>query len=153
MNYSYEIFPVCKKERVVDDDRPTWIEYFKKLVLATSERSPCARLKVGCMFVKENRIISLGYNGFLPDCKHVSIIRDDHEQATVHAEQNALCDCAKRGVSTNNCTAYITHYPCIICTRLLLACGVEKIYYVFDYKNDDLVEYFCNLKNVEIIKI
>lgn len=152
MDYSYKIFSVCKEENVVDD-RPTWTDYFKKLVIATSERSPCKRLQVGCILVKENRIISLGYNGFLPNCKHESIIRDDHEQATIHAEQNAICDCAKRGVSTNGCIAYITHYPCIICTRLLLACGIEKIYYILDYKNDELVEYFCKLKNVNIIKI
>ena len=48
----------------------------------------------------------------------------------VHAEQNAITDCAKRGVSTNNCDAYITHYPCIICTRLLLASGIKEIKYI-----------------------
>ena len=99
--------------------RLSWNEYFAKIVKTTSERSPCERLKVGCLLVKDNRIISQGYNGFLPGCPHNSIIRQNHEQATVHAEQNAISDCAKRGVSCNNATAYITHYPCIICTRLL----------------------------------
>ena len=90
--------------------RLSWTEYFKELAIVTSTRSPCERLQVGCVLVKDNRIISMGYNGFLPNCEHKSIIRDDHEQATVHAEQNAICDCAKRGVSTYNCIAYITHY-------------------------------------------
>lgn len=123
--------------------RPSWDEYFKEIVQVTAKRSPCERLQVGCLLVHSNRIISQGYNGFLPGCEHRSIIRDGHEQATVHAEQNALADCAKRGVSCAGCTAYITHYPCIICCRLLLASGITKIKYIHDYKNDSLVQYFC----------
>ena len=134
-------------------NRPSWNDYFKEIVLATLKRSPCDRLKVGCLLVLDNRIISQGYNGFLPGCPHISIVRDNHEQATVHAEQNALCDCAKRGVSCNNSIVYISHYPCLICTRLLLASGISKIYYINDYKNDELVEVFCKEKNVDIIKI
>ena len=134
-------------------DRPDWDSYFKEIVQVTSKRSPCDRLKVGCLLVKDNRIISQGYNGFLPGCIHKSVVRDGHEQATVHAEQNALCDCAKRGVSCSESIAYITHYPCIICTRLLLASGINKIKYIEDYKNDDLVSYFCDQLNVNITKI
>ena len=130
--------------------RPTWNEYFKRIVLVTKERSPCERLQVGCLLVKNNRIISQGYNGFLPGCEHKSIVRNNHEQATVHAEQNALADCAKRGVSCFESTAYVTHYPCIICCRLLLASGIKHIKYIDDYKNDELVSYFCNNSNVTI---
>ena len=111
------------------------------------------RLQVGCLLVKDNRIISQGYNGFLPGCPHKSIVRNNHEQATIHAEQNALADCAKRGVSCLGSTAYITHYPCIICCRLLLASGIREIKYLEDYKNDDLVKYFSDQLNVSIIKI
>lgn len=134
-------------------ERPDWDEYFKEIVQVTSKRSPCHRLKVGCLLVHNNRIISQGYNGFLPDCLHKSIIRNDHEQATIHAEQNAICDCAKRGVSTLNCIVYVTHYPCIICTRVLLASGISEIKYIEDYKNDELVEYFCKQKNIVITKL
>ena len=95
----------------MDSKRPSWDEYFTKIVKVTSERSPCNRLHVGCLLVKDNRIVSQGYNGFLPWCEHTSIVRGDHEQAVVHAEQNALMDCAKRGVSCNESTAYVTHYP------------------------------------------
>ena len=133
--------------------RPDWNTYFKEIVEVTAKRSPCERMKVGCLLVKDNRIVSQGYNGFLPGCPHTSIVRDNHEQATIHAEQNAICDCAKRGVSTIDCTAYITHYPCIICTRLLLASGISKIYYINYYKNDDLVEYFIQQKKVVISKL
>ena len=133
--------------------RPSWDEYFKEIVLVTTKRSSCNRLQVGCLLVKDNRIISQGYNGFLPGCPHKSILREGHEQATVHAEQNAICDCAKRGVSCDDCIAYISHYPCIICTRLLIAAGIKKIKYINDYKNDDLVKILTIQANVDIIQI
>ena len=123
--------------------RPTWDEYFKEIVQVTAKRSPCDRLHVGCILVKDKRIVSQGYNGFLPGADHRSIVRDGHEQATVHAEQNAIADCAKRGVSCQGCTAYITHYPCIMCFRLLVASGIHLIKYIHDYKNDDLVAYMA----------
>ena len=134
-------------------ERPDWDTYFKEIVQVTSKRSPCERLQVGCLLVKDNRIISQGYNGHLPGAPHKSIVRNNHEQATVHAEQNAICDCAKRGVSCKNAVAYITHYPCVICTRLLLAADISEIKYIDDYKNDELVSYFCNEKKVSIQKI
>ena len=134
-------------------NRLNWNEYFAKIVSVTAERSSCHRLHVGCLLVKNNRIISQGYNGHLPGCKHESIVRNNHEQATVHAEQNAICDCAKRGVSCEGATAYVTHYPCIICCRLLLASGIKQIIYLEDYKNNELVKYFCNELNVQLIKL
>tara|TARA_B100001094_G_scaffold100531_2_gene96659 strand:- start:8970 stop:9389 length:420 start_codon:yes stop_codon:yes gene_type:complete len=137
----------------MEKERLSWDEYFSKIVRVTSERSPCRRLQVGCLLVKENRIISQGYNGFLPGCPHESILRDNHEQATLHAEQNALMDCAKRGVSCKGATAYITHYPCIICARLLLAAEIKKIKYIDDYKNDELVSVFSEQCGVSILKL
>lgn len=133
--------------------RPSWDDYFKEIVLVTKKRSSCERLQVGCLLVKDNRIISAGYNGFLPGCPHKSIVRNNHEQATIHAEQNALADCAKRGVSCLNSTAYITHYPCIICCRLLLAAEIKEIKYINDYKNDELVDVFCRQCDVKITKL
>ena len=123
------------------------------IVLVTKKRSACERLQVGCLLVKDNRIISAGYNGFLPGCPHKSIVRNNHEQATIHAEQNALADCAKRGVSCLNATAYITHYPCIICCRLLLAAEIKEIKYIEDYKNDELVDVFCKQCDVKVTKL
>ena len=135
------------------EKRLSWDEYFSKIVKVTSERSPCERLHVGCVLVKDNRIISNGYNGFLPGFKHESIVIDDHEQATVHAEQNAITDCAKRGVSCNGAIAYITHYPCIICTRLLIASGIKEIKYLNDYRNNYLVSRFCTEGNIKLKKL
>ena len=131
--------------------RPSWEEYFKIIVQNTATRSPCHRLQVGCLLVRDNRIISQGYNGFLPGANHESIIENNHEQATVHAEQNAIADCAKRGVSCNECTAYITHYPCYNCMKLMVSSGIIKIKYINDYKNDENIEKISS--NVKIIKI
>ena len=133
--------------------RPSWDEYFKEIVQVTAKRSSCSRLHVGCILVKDNRIISQGYNGFLPGCPHESIVRNNHEQSTIHAEQNAITDCAKRGVSCNNSTVYITHYPCINCCKLLLASGIKSIKYINDYKNDELVDVFLQQCDVVIEKI
>ena len=135
------------------EHRPTWDEYFTQIVKVAASRSSCKRLNVGCLLVKDNRIISQGYNGFLPGCPHKSIVRNNHEQSTVHAEQNAIADCAKRGASCENSTAYITHYPCIICCKLLLASGIKKIKYINDYKNDELVSEYCKDCSVDIIKL
>jgi dCMP deaminase len=134
-------------------NRPSWDDFFTKIVCATRERSPCERLKVGCLIIKDNRIVSTGYNGFLPGAPHTSIVRNNHEQATIHAEQNALCDCAKRGVSCNDATVYVTHYPCIICARLMLAAGIREIKYLHDYKNDELVKKLADQINVKLIPL
>jgi dCMP deaminase len=80
-------------------------------------------------------------------------VRDGHEQATIHAEQNAITDCAKRGVSTDGSMAYITHYPCINCMKFLLAAGIVHIFYIHDYKNDNLVPYFSDISKVDVEQI
>ena len=102
--------------------------------------------------MKDNRIISQGYNGFLPGCPHESKVVDNHEQATVHAEQNAITDCAKRGVSCNGTDAYITHYPCVNCMKLLCASGIQNIYYINNYNNDALVYYFFQQSNIQSLQ-
>ena len=134
-------------------NRLSWDEYFKEMVSVTAKRSSCERLNVGCILVKDNRIIAQGYNGFLPGCPHKSIVRDNHELATVHAEQNTIADCAKRTISCDGATAFITHYPCLNCTKILLAAGIKEIKYINDYKNDKLVWIFTNQSNIKIIKL
>ena len=133
--------------------RPSWDEYFKGMATMTSTRSTCNRLHVGCVFVKNNRVISQGYNGFLPGCDHTSVMKNGHEMGTIHAEQNAVTDCAKRGVSCDDAIAYVTHYPCIYCMKILCAAGIKNIKYINDYHNDDLVSYFATQSKVTITKI
>ena len=136
------------------EERISWNDYFMSIALLVSCRSCCERLHVGCVIVnKDNHIVSVGYNGFLAGTPHKSRIRDNHEQGTIHAEQNAITYAAKFGVSVNNCIAYITHYPCINCTKILISSGIKQIYYHEDYKNDILVEEILSDSQIKINKI
>lgn len=125
-------------------DRPSWDQYFMSAALLFSLRSACERLHVGCVLVsggkRPNRIVAAGYNGFLPGAPHTSHVREGHEQATVHAEQNAIADAARRGISLEGATAYISHFPCINCAKILASSGIICIKYHWDYRNDPLVQ-------------
>jgi len=122
-----------------------------------SSRSACDRLHVGCVMVSSgehrNRIIAAGYNGFLPGAPHDSRLRDGHEQATVHAEQNAIADAARRGVSLQGATAYITHYPCINCAKIMAAAGISAVKYHMDYRNDEIVAELLGGAKISIDKL
>ena len=71
----------------------------------------------------------------------------------MHAEINAICDCANRGVSVKGSTIYISHYPCINCCKAILASGISEIFYIDDYKNDPIVKQLVQQKNIQIKKI
>jgi len=138
--------------------RPTWDEYFMATAVLISTRSSCERLNVGCVIVTaggshKNRIVAAGYNGHLPGSPHTSRIRDGHEQATVHAEQNAISDAARRGSSVEGCTAYVTHYPCINCAKILASAGIAKICYRLDYHNDPLVKPLLAEAGIQIVQL
>ena len=79
--------------------RLDWDEYFMSIAVLASQRSPCTRLNVGSVIVKNNRLVSMGYNGFIPGAPHISRVKDNHEQSIIHSEINAITDCAKRGAS------------------------------------------------------
>ncbi|WP_309397299.1 deoxycytidylate deaminase [Cerasicoccus maritimus] len=138
-------------------ERPSWDQYFMATALLISSRSSCERLHVGAVMVSAgahpNRIIAAGYNGFLPGHPHQSRVRDDHEQGTVHAEQNAVADAARRGISVQGATAYVTHFPCINCTKILLSAGIATIKYRHDYKNDPIAMELLREAGVEVIKL
>ena len=122
------------------NERINWDEYFMSIALLASCRSPCERLHVGSTIVKNNRIISMGYNGFIPGAPHISRVQDNHEQSIIHSEVNAITDCAKRGTSLEGAKIYITHYPCPNCFRSIAACGIKEIYYHNDYNNNPIVQ-------------
>lgn len=116
-----------------------WDDYFMAIAKLASQRSPCTRLHVGSVIVRDNRLISMGYNGFIAGCAHISHVRDGHEQATIHSEINAIADCAKRGVSLDGAKIYITHYPCLNCFKTICSSGIVEIIYAEDYNNDELI--------------
>ena len=134
------------------NERMEWDEYFMSIALLSSCRSPCCRLHVGSVIVKDNRIISMGYNGFIAGAKHISRVVDNHEQAIIHSEVNAITDCARRGTSLENSKIYVTNYPCCNCFRTIASCGIKEIIYLNDYKNDPIVNDLATDANIIIRK-
>ena len=118
------------------NNRLDWDDYFMSIAILTSLRSPSIKKKVGCVIVKNKRIIATGYNGFPPKVEHKSILVDGKEINTIHAEQNAISQCAKMGISCDECELYVTHYPCINCSKIIVASGINKIYYLNDNHNE-----------------
>ena len=120
--------------------RPTWEEYFLEVMHALQKRATCDRGKCACVIVKDNQILCTGYVGApagLPHCDDVGhLIRasvevdgklHDHCIRTVHAEQNAICQAAKRGVAIDGATIYVGMTPCRTCAMLLISCGIKKV--------------------------
>jgi dCMP deaminase len=135
-----------------NNERLVWDEYFMSIALLASCRSPCERLHVGSVIVKNNRLISMGYNGFIPGAPHISRVQDNHEQSIIHSEINAITDCAKRGVSLEGAKIYVTHYPCPNCFRCIAACGIKEIYYHNDYNNNPIVQELATDSDILIKK-
>lgn len=135
------------------EKRLTWEQYFSLIVNVTKLRSSCERLKVGCLIVKNNRILSSGYNGHIAGTPHQSYVENNHEQLTIHAEVNAVSYASKNGININNSTAYITHYPCPNCTKTLIASGIKEIYYLNDYKNSKVSNMLLQSAGIKVNKI
>jgi dCMP deaminase len=137
--------------------RPSWDEYFMATAILIATRSNCERLHVGCVIVaageRKNRLVAAGYNGYLPGTPHVSRVRDGHEQATVHAEQNAVADAARRGSSVAGCIAYVTHYPCVSCAKMMAAAGIAEIRFRSDYRNDPFVARLMADAGVKLLRL
>jgi len=121
--------------------RPSWDEYFLELADAVSKRATCDRGRSGCVVVRDKRILVTGYVGSpagLPHCDEVghlmkTMINEDGSQSehcvrTVHAEQNAICQAAKMGVSIEGATVYCRMTPCRTCAMLLINCGILRVY-------------------------
>jgi dCMP deaminase len=136
-----------------NNERLVWDEYFMSIALLASCRSPCKRLHVGSVIVKKNRLISMGYNGYIPGAPHISRVEDNHEQSIIHSEINAITDCAKRGTSLDSAKIYVTHYPCPHCFRSIAASNIKEIIYLNDYNNSQIVEELANDSNIKITKL
>ncbi len=102
-------------------------------------RSTCTRLMVGATIVRDKRIIAGGYNGSISGGEHCMdtgcYVENNHCIRTIHAEINALLQCAKFGVPTADAEIYVTHFPCVNCTKAIIQSGIKKVYYAKDYKN------------------
>jgi dCMP deaminase len=120
--------------------RPTWDEYFLKLVNEVAKRATCDRGMSGSIIVKDRRILCTGYVGSPPGFAHCSeaghllkkVIDEDgtirqHCMRTIHAEQNAICQAARYGIPLEGTTLYCTMEPCRICAMLIISCGIKKV--------------------------
>jgi dCMP deaminase len=118
--------------------RKSWDAYFMDIAFKVAERSTCDRAHVGCVLVKDNRILSTGYNGSIsghPHCDEVGHLYNEEGRCirTIHAEQNALLLALG---DVRGATAYVTHEPCETCTKLLNQAGIKRVVYAKPYKND-----------------
>lgn len=122
--------------------RPSWDEYFLRIAKEVATRSTCNRKQVGCVLVRNRRILSTGYGGSIvgqPHCTDAGVgCQIDPTTGacirTVHAEINAIAQAARNGVSTENSTAYVTLSPCFNCFKALVNSGVTTIMYDEQYR-------------------
>lgn len=120
--------------------RPSWDEYFMEMAELTAQRSTCLRRHVGAVIVKDKHIVATGYNGAprgLAHCDELGgCLREKlgvpsgerHELCrALHAEQNAIIQAATLGQSIEGASIYITHQPCVICAKMIINAGIDKI--------------------------
>lgn len=147
----------------MNNERPSWDEYFMKLAEDVSTRSTCRR-HVGAVITKNNVIVSTGYNGSPKGLTHCSenggCIREKNNVPSgtmqefcraVHAEQNAIIQAAVNGTSIKGGTIYINTYPCSICTRMLINAEIKRIVYNSDY-SDELSKEMLDESGIEVVK-
>lgn len=138
-------------------ERISWNQYFMAQSHLLALRSTCTRLMVGATIVRDKRIIAGGYNGSVSGGVHCidegCYIEDGHCVRTIHAEANALLQCAKFGVATEGADIYVTHFPCLQCAKQLIQSGIKTIYYAEDYKNSPFAEELFKTVGVETKKV
>ncbi|KIL44471.1 ComE operon protein 2 [Jeotgalibacillus soli] len=122
-------------------ERISWDQYFMAQSHLLALRSTCTRLAVGATIVRENRIMAGGYNGSIAGGTHCidegCYVIDHHCVRTIHAEMNAILQCAKFGVPTKGAEMFVTHFPCLPCSKAIIQAGIQKLYYAEDYKNNE----------------
>ncbi|NTW56913.1 MAG: dCMP deaminase family protein [Chlorobiaceae bacterium] len=142
-----------------------WHEYFMSVAHLISRRATCTRGHIGAVLVRDNSILSTGYNGApagLPHCNEINcrIYRSTHPDGTVeencvntiHAEINAIAQAAKHGVSIKDADIYITASPCIHCLKVLINVGIRTIYYDKPYKIEHIDE-LLRLSGVRLVQV
>jgi dCMP deaminase len=123
-----------------------WIDAFMDTAERFAQLSSAVRLKVGAVVVKDNRIISIGYNGTPAGwdncCEEVVQLSDDTvttktKDEVIHAEANAIAKLARDGESGSGADLFCTHAPCVQCAKIIYGAGISSLYYRESYKNDD----------------
>ncbi|MDW0109005.1 ComE operon protein 2 [Sporosarcina aquimarina] len=134
--------------------RITWEQFFMAQCSLLAVRSTCTRLAVGAVIVRDNRIIAGGYNGSVSGGDHCidngCYVVDNHCIRTIHAEMNALLQCGKYGIPAAGSTLYVTHFPCLQCSKAIIQAGISKVYYGSDYKNSDYAIELFNHAGIDV---
>ena len=138
-------------------DRISWNEYFMAQCELLALRSTCTRLTVGATIVRDKRIIAGGYNGSIAGGVHCidegCYVIDNHCVRTIHAEMNALLQCAKFGVPTTGADIYVTHFPCLQCCKAIVQAGIRTVYYASDYKNHPYAMELFTQANISVVQV
>lgn len=143
--------------------RPSWDEYFMEIARTVATRATCDRGRSGCVIVRDKQILVTGYVGSpvgLPHCDDVGHLfkQMTHEDGkvtnhcvrTVHAEQNAICQAAKMGISLNQSTLYCRMTPCRTCAMLIINCGIKRVVCEFKYHSGVESEDMFKMAGIEL---
>jgi dCMP deaminase len=141
--------------------RPAWDYYFLEIARVVASRSTCLRRRVGALLVLDKRILATGYNGApagLEHCDETGCLREKlkvpagerHELCRgLHAEQNAIIQAAVHGVAIKGASLYCTHFPCVVCTKMLINAGINRVFVAQQYP-DALSKELLNEAGVSI---
>jgi dCMP deaminase len=144
--------------------RPSWDEYFLKITDLVATRSTCLRRRVGAVLVLEKRVLATGYNGApsgLAHCLDVGCLREQGDIPSgqrqelcrgIHAEQNAIIQAARHGISISGSVLYSTTQPCVTCTKMLINAGVTRILYFEGYA-DELSRQMLEEAGIDVAKM
>jgi dCMP deaminase len=131
--------------------RPSWDKYFMSIAELVAGRATCLRRQIGAVVIMDRRILTTGYNGVPSGISHCDVTGCLREQLNVpsgerhelcrglHAEQNAIIQAAYSGVSIKGASIYITHFPCVVCAKMLINAGIKEVVYA-NYYPDRLSE-------------
>ncbi|KAF0134182.1 MAG: dCMP deaminase [Candidatus Saganbacteria bacterium] len=148
----------------MSDKRPSWDEYFIQITNDVSKRATCVKRKVGAVIVKNNRILTTGYNGApksFNHCTELTCVRKQMEVPSgqrhelcrgLHAEQNAIIQAAVHGVEIDGGTLYCNYQPCVICVKMMINAGMKKLVYQGGYP-DELAAEMLKESKIEVVKI
>ena len=140
-----------------------FVQAYMEVAKTFANLSTAVRLQVGAIVVKDDRIISIGYNGMPSGWDNVceyEVMGDlgSHEKElktkpeVLHAESNAIAKLAKSPESGEGATIFITHSPCIDCAKLIYQSGITTVYYEQDYRSTQGID-FLNKSNIEVVKV
>lgn len=140
--------------------KPRMVDYYMRVAETTAELSRARRLQVGCVIVKDDNIISFGWNGTPPgwdnNCED-TVWHSNGERTlktkpeVIHAEANALIKLTKSAMSSEGASMFLTHAPCVECAKLIITAGISKIYYKNIYRTDEGIDLLSKNNKTSVV--